>query len=198
MCCGLLMLALAMPGGAWADRAADLDGCAQRDDRALRITACSALLAADDPTGLNLARVYLARGEAYLAGAEYSRAVADFTEALAREDDLYVAHNGRGYALQRLGKYDLAVVDFTRALSLVPDAVEALSNRGNARCLMGDIEGALADWAQAVAVAPDFARLEQDWLARRGFYLGPIDGQFGPSSRDAQRRYAEAGCPGLD
>jgi PQQ-dependent catabolism-associated CXXCW motif protein len=108
-------LALSAPA-AFADAAED---CGKGGEAA--IAGCSALIdknPSDDAA-------YVNRGKAYFDKADYARASADFTEAIAIDPTDAKAYFNRGNVYLKLGKGKDAVADFQQALSLDPDYEDA-------------------------------------------------------------------------
>ncbi len=51
---------------------------------------------------------------------------------------------------------------------------------------------------QALRLGVLTAKALQSALRDRGFYVGAIDGDFGPASQGAMREWTAAGCPKSD
>ena len=99
------------------------------------------------------------RGLYHLARADYPRAIADFTAALARQPDPADAapiHSDRGlaHALQRDDA--AAMPDYERALALDPSLPEAWHNRALAHRRAGRETQAEHDFHRALALRPEY------------------------------------------
>jgi tetratricopeptide (TPR) repeat protein len=119
-----------------------------------RISACTAVIQADQETQASLATLFLNRGNAYRMKADNTRAVADFDQAIKLVPSYVVAFNARGLARQSLRNYDGAISDFSQAIVLNPMFAGALANRGSAYWAKGDRSAAMADFNQATTVDP--------------------------------------------
>lgn len=64
------------------------------------------------------ALAYFARGNAYLAAAEFDKAIADFTTVIAKEPQLAAAYQNRGLAHERTGAAPQAQADYQLAATL--------------------------------------------------------------------------------
>ena len=105
------------------------------------------------------------------------------------------AYSNRGNAYGYLGEYRRAIEDFDQVLRLDPGNSRAYSHRARARCHLGQVEASLDDFMQAIRLNASFIEPWQRYLRDRGFYMGAIDGDFGPASRKALRDWITAGCP---
>jgi tetratricopeptide (TPR) repeat protein len=93
-------------------------------------------------------------GLAATGEADYPRAVAEFSVALAdnSRDALALFRRGNAYFLQ--GDYDRAIQDYTAALNLT---AVAYLHRGNAYFNKGEYAAALENYGQLLALIPDDA-----------------------------------------
>jgi tetratricopeptide (TPR) repeat protein len=120
----------------------------------------------DEP--LPTAPAYLRRGDTYADRQEYDRAIADYTQAIARQPNYAEAYNNRGYAYYWNGQAEHAIGDFDRAIALRPDYPYAYNNRGAAYMASGQAERAIGDFDRAIALQPD---LVQAYTNRGNAYL---------------------------
>lgn len=89
---------------------------------------------------------YMARGNAYLADGNPTKALADYQRALklkANPSDINVL---KGEALVQLRRYKDAVHSFDAALAARPHDSEGLGGRAIARMALGLVDAANADW----------------------------------------------------
>ncbi len=86
------------------------------------------------------------------------RAVAYFTERLARDPKDSHAYTARGLALLADGKPDKALADFDQAIRLNPKATLAYYHRANLAYGRKQYDKALADYNAVIRLEPDF-----DW-----------------------------------
>ena len=95
---------------------------------------------------------YNCRGLANRALREFSRAIADFDEALGKDERFAIAHYNKGvtYALQ--DRPQEASASFSSSIAINPKHDDSFARRGKARIGMGDVGGARADFAQALSL----------------------------------------------
>ncbi len=140
---------------ALADPVAD---CSQSRKPALRITACSELIAhARKPNSRDseeLAQIYRRRGSAYLATGRPIQAIADFSEAIRFMPGYTLAHYERGQAALALGKRDQAMNDYGAAIRHGPRYAPAYIARGYVRLVNDDLDGAIADFSRLIQLEP--------------------------------------------
>jgi len=67
------------------------------------------------------AGLYFNRGISHGSVGATERALADYTEAIAKQPDLAVAYHNRGEEFERIGSLTEARADFERALELPPN-----------------------------------------------------------------------------
>lgn len=96
-------------------------------------------------------------GQARLNTEDYRGAIADYTQALARNPQLVEAYNARGVAHGRLDEVETAITDFTQAIALDPDYAVGYSNRGLAYGVKGETDLAIQDFTTAINSDPDYA-----------------------------------------
>ena len=101
---------------------------------------------------------YANRGNARLAKADVSGALADFDSALRFNPQSVLAYANRANALLAKGDVAGALADSDAALRLNPQLVDIYVNRGNARQAKGDLDGALADFTEVLRRRPQYAK----------------------------------------
>ncbi len=99
---------------------------------------------------------YHLRGVAWLAHGQYDKAIADFSQCLAREPRNAGAFNNRGQAHYLKQDIPEAIADFTRALAIDTKHFVALNNRALARIAAEQYEPALQDIEAALKLNPDY------------------------------------------
>jgi tetratricopeptide (TPR) repeat protein len=126
------------------------------------------------------ATAYYNRGNAYVGKNDFSRAIADYTQALTIKRDYAQALFNRAVAHRVSGNAQLAVTDYTAAIVLMPGDADAFAGRGMSYAKLAQHEKALADFNQALKLKPDHltaltqrghhnVRLQQ-WAAAVGDY----------------------------
>src|SRR5208337_3431605 len=118
------------------------------------ITSCDAVLKVR-PT----AEVFEIRGLAKDRRKDFSGAIDDYTQALARRPDQPGLWNRRGWAHLVTNAVQLALEDFDRALRLDGSNGDALSGRGAARVLLGQHRAAVADAEESLRHGEPSARM---------------------------------------
>ena len=93
---------------------------------------------------------YLARGERWLRGGDFDRAIADFDQAIRLQADSALAYHQRGNAWSGKGELDRALVDYEAAIRLDPNNPALFRDRGILRRRYGDLDGALVDFDHAI------------------------------------------------
>lgn len=99
--------------------------------------------------------LYLIRGNARAALADYAAAIDDYDRALSLKGDLVEAHSNRGNALVSLGRAAEALDGYRQALALRPGYAGAWFNQGVAHAGLGRLEEAVASYRRALELAPD-------------------------------------------
>jgi len=115
----ILALAVLLAPLAMADM---VDDCEQAADPDLRIGGCTAIIRSGQYSGKNLARVYNKRGIANDDLGEYTRAIADYDQALRLNPGDAVIYNNRGIVYCKLGKAEAAFADWSKANEADPDS----------------------------------------------------------------------------
>ncbi|MBG0808149.1 tetratricopeptide repeat protein [Methylosinus sp. H3A] len=108
-----------------------------------------------------VAQSFVRRGGAYLSAGLLGLAIADFTEALAREPGDVEARRHRGRAWRAKGDHIRAIADFTAVIEQRPADLDAYRLRALARWAIGERDAAALDLAEGINVA-DRAPFETD------------------------------------
>jgi putative GTP pyrophosphokinase len=103
------------------------------------------------------------RGMAYLAQADYGKAIEDFTRAVAFDPGNFRAFNNRGLCRRLTGECGMAIDDFTLSVSINPYQSESYYGRALAWYELGDLAKAVEDSACALNFKPESASI-------RGFH----------------------------
>lgn len=140
-----------------------------------QIDACNKIIALKVFSGDKLATVYFWRAVAWNKKGDYTRVIADATEALRLHPGQVALYNLRGSAYFDKGEYDIAIADFNDALRIGPANSIVFHNRGNAFRRKGDYARAVADYDQAIRLDPKEAYSYQNRGSARAA-LGDLDG----------------------
>ena len=97
---------------------------------------------------------FMERAEARLEQENYPAAIADCSEALARDPRIALAYKLRGIAIRQSGKPQQSLQDFNRALELAPDESNYFQRAATYQ-LLGQHKLALADLDQVITLKPD-------------------------------------------
>ena len=116
-------------------------------------------------------RGYHNRGFAHLQARQYTRALADFSQAININPRDASAYLGRGVAYARTGSHELAVQELNRAIVIAPGYAEAYAKRCFVRMMQDNPPAALPDCEKAVALNP--RHLEA--LTNRGVVYAALD-----------------------
>jgi tetratricopeptide (TPR) repeat protein len=110
------------------------------------------------------AKAFYDSGNAFLAKAQYNRAISDFTEAIrlypnyaSAYHDRALAYGNRGVANGNKLDWDEAIRDFTEAIRLDPNYAKAYSNRGTFYEMQGNFDKAISDYNEAIRLDPSNA-----------------------------------------
>jgi len=158
------VLLFIVAGQAWADSAPTTDatgggGLARCEDAARRqdgdgaMQLCGAVIGSDTASDDDKAHAYSTRGMAYLAQADYDRALDDLTQALKLKPDVAALYKLRSQVYAAQGDYTNAVADLSQAIERAPDQALLYSARGDAYEGLNDVEHAVADHVEAIRVA---------------------------------------------
>jgi tetratricopeptide (TPR) repeat protein len=119
-----------------------------------QIDACNKIIALKVFSGAQLATTYFWRAVAWNKKGDYTRVIADTTEAMRLQPGQIALYNLRGSAYFDKGEYDIAIADFNDALRIGPPNVTVFHNRGNAYRGKGDYARAIADYDSAIKLDP--------------------------------------------
>ncbi|HTK10403.1 MAG TPA: tetratricopeptide repeat protein [Ktedonobacteraceae bacterium] len=97
---------------------------------------------------------YVFRGNEYLQQHDYTRAMADFEQALSLDSQNASAWSGLGHVYLRQGDRAHAIEQFTRAIAYDPRNGAHYGSRGIAYFRQGNYTLALADFDRAIALDP--------------------------------------------
>jgi uncharacterized caspase-like protein/regulator of sirC expression with transglutaminase-like and TPR domain len=120
------------------------------------IPACTRLL---EPgrSGVNVTAVYLQRGNAWFAKADYDSAIADYGQAINRNPKFIDGYQNRGRAFFKRGDFDRANKDFSEAIRLDPKSAQAFNDRGLSLYNKGEFDLAIKDFSKAINLDPKSA-----------------------------------------
>jgi tetratricopeptide (TPR) repeat protein len=110
---------------------------------------------------------YLERAWAFVNYGESTRALADYTKAIAVDPNSVDAWMGRGDELFEAGNIAGALADFEQVVRLEPDHFRGYSSRGLAYERLGERDKAIADYRKALSLEPR-AGYATDGLKRLG------------------------------
>jgi len=146
-----------------ADFQKDLHDCDFAGERPeLQISACSKIINSNRVEGLLLAPFYSNRGVAFKRKGQLVDAINDYSEAIARDPNLFIALHNRANAFFLMGKFGKAIKDYNKAIILKPDFAEGYNERGNLHRAVGDFDRAFEDYDTAIMFAPRNARFYAD------------------------------------
>jgi Tfp pilus assembly protein PilF len=119
------------------------------------------------------ATVTYKRGLTALGVGSFDRAIADFTEAIRLDPNLFEARFYRGIIQALAGRSQEALADYTAAIQLQPDRPEAYLERATVYIGLGAETLALNDYNEAIRLRPD----AEAHLARAGLHheMGTYD-----------------------
>jgi tetratricopeptide (TPR) repeat protein len=112
-------------------------------------------LASPIASDLNQPQAFFRAGIIALEQANYTEAIAQFTQTLQANPRFAAALSNRCLAYLQQGDYGSAIQDCTQALSLDTNNPEAYLNRGLAHDRVGQFEQAIADYNQLLQHRPD-------------------------------------------
>ena len=109
------------------------------------------------PDASILAKTHAVRGSIYANKREYDLAIADWTKAIEKDPNEFMAYYGRGTIYGISGESGLAIKDYTMALELNPEFTEVYVPRGTAYVANGEVELAMDDYNTAIRLRPNDA-----------------------------------------
>ncbi|MBP0008148.1 MULTISPECIES: tetratricopeptide repeat protein [unclassified Roseofilum] len=92
------------------------------------------------------------QGIAHAEQGNYTEAIAEYTEVLAKNAKQAEVYNNRATANFEAGNYAEAIADFDQALELDPNLTQAYYNRGYTRYRTLDVEGAIASFISMMLI----------------------------------------------
>ena len=133
-----------------------------------------------------MADAYHRRGRAHMKLGDLDAAMVDYGLAIAVAPDHAGAWNSKAWVLYLQGDQEAALADVEQALLLDPRSARAFDTRAHILAAMGRTEGAMASFEQDMALqsAKGIAKT-QEHLRVAGYDPGPIDGIYGPRTRQA-------------
>src|SRR5689334_19571439 len=120
------------------------------------IKGCTASIDSGRWSGRDLVWAFKNRANAYLGKSDYSRAIADMTEALRLDPYDASILAGRGRIYHDKDDYDRAIGDYSEAIRLDPNDASTFYDRGNVYYLKKDYERAIADYHEAIKLNPKY------------------------------------------
>jgi tetratricopeptide (TPR) repeat protein len=127
--------------------------------REQQIADCSAGIRSGGPAKAQLAAAYYNRAHAFAEMGRWTRALADFDQAIRLRPKYPEAFLGRGEAFGEKNKWRHAVRDYDQAIRLKPDFADAYEDRAIAYDILHDYDRAIADFDQALRLRPSDASL---------------------------------------
>jgi tetratricopeptide (TPR) repeat protein len=159
---GLVLIGLAAAAPAAAQtRQEQWDRCGDKVDKYpidVQIAGCTALITSGTETPHDLSVAYMDRGITYNRKKDYTRALADYDEALRHDPAAQTAniHHGRGDAYFNLGRYREAASAYDMSLPSGADRADWLADRGDAYLRQGEnfYPSARTDYDKAIRLDP--------------------------------------------
>lgn len=108
-------------------------------------------------------------------------------EGCSLDDDAFGYINGTFEGAPVFAALEANIVEYSRLMA----GSNALLQRASAVCSSAEIEQA----QRSVGYQQTGAHIVQQMLSDRGYYTGPIDGDFGPLSEAALSAWINDGCP---
>jgi Tfp pilus assembly protein PilF len=167
---------IAVPSPVFAQSRSQLGPLCTSDDTPAdkQIDACNKIIALKVFSGEKLATVYFWRAVGWNKKGDYTKVIADTSEALRLKPGIAL-YNMRGSAYYDKGEYDIAISDFSDALRMGPPSGIIFHNRGNAWRSRGDYARAIADYDEAIRLTPKEAYPYQNRGSAKQA-LGDLDG----------------------
>lgn len=149
---GLVLALCIAPGVALTDR--DKSDCEQQTNPALKVSACTRILAAGILTKDLQVFSHYHRGLGLLLQDKLDDAIVEFNKALQADPTHARSYNSRGNAWRRKGELDLAIADFNEAIRIDPDFPFPYNGRAAAFYDRGDLDRAIADYSEVIRLDP--------------------------------------------
>ena len=124
----------------------------------LAITQCTSLIDSKKLSGMELAIIFIDRGDAYTKKLDFDHAIADYDIAIELEPEDALAFGDRAFAYAGKLEYERAIEDYDQAVILDRNFALAFYLRGMAKLALCDIEGGEIDINTARALDPDVGR----------------------------------------
>ncbi|MEM1161016.1 MAG: tetratricopeptide repeat protein [Pseudomonadota bacterium] len=140
------------------------------------------------------AAAHLYRCQAYDILGQYAEALADCQEAGRLNPSDNSVHNSISIIYQNLGRHDQAIAASSRAISGNDSVAGYFNTRSNAHCKAGNINASMNDRMLAMNKGLYTPQRIQEILKNKGYYNGPLDGNFGGGSRAALESWTRDGC----
>lgn len=144
------------------------------------------------------AMAYNNRGNIYERTGQYDRAIQDFNEAIRLKPDYASAYNGLAWLLSATsnpqyldGKEGVALALKAVSLNETANYVDTL---GAAYVENRQFAKAVETYERAMRLDAKYVKTYQEYLKKKGYYNGAIDGQYGPGTREALVACVNAGC----
>jgi lipoprotein NlpI len=102
----------------------------------------------ENPLSLNNRGMYLQ------SQGKFDDAIVDFTRAVERDQNYFVAYANRGFTLLQMDNPTAAETDFSQSLKINPQQAFVYNLRAQARVARGDLTGAIKDQQAAVELSP--------------------------------------------
>ena len=169
--------------------------CKNREDPVRMEQACSADIRNSATSDYDRGVAYLYRCQAIDMQGRPEEALADCLAAKDANPDDSSIYNSLTIIYLNLNQPERALAAAQRGVDLKPEDGDYVNGRANARCAMGLYEGSYKDRLRALELGRFTAKGLQNAMRSRGYYKGPVDGKFGPSSRSAVQAWTNAGCP---
>ena len=112
-------------------------------------------------------------GTKYFEAGENDKAISEFTRAIEKHPQDFIAFINRGTAYYSNRQYDKAVDDFNQAIKLSPEDARVYNNRASAYEELGKFEEAQADYSKAIQLDPKYVEAyfnRGTFYAKRGEY----------------------------
>jgi tetratricopeptide (TPR) repeat protein len=151
----LAVIATLLAGPSYALDQRDLKNCDQSADWDLKVAGCTKLLSEKQRfPAAALSIIYTARGTGWTVKEDFTRAMADFDEALRLNPRNLAALSNRAATLVLRGETEKAIADLNAAIDLNPKNPATYSARGVAWRQLRAFDKSIADLNEAVRLEP--------------------------------------------